>query len=318
VGAITALHRSCSPQKHINLFARRSKHHRRRRPKRVCLPGGNGVLSAPPAQLGGSYPNARIAEVGLQRLGQKGGQCKEAVNIWVSIASGGSQRLGGDYLDNYRRQGGIEVSRDQTVEGDVIQLNGPDGRYYYEGMHTAVVVSHTPGSNVFTVVDSNSHWDEVVREHTWDPYVTAGTHRLSVHIWRMGSAGSPESSPTGTGESHALAPTESKLPVTVSPPPPPPPPATYSETTGGVTHTWTNYTNAGGTQGPSIPSNATVQISCKLTGFAVADGNTWWYRIASAPWSNSYYASADAFYNNGQTSGSLLGTPFVDPAVPNC
>jgi len=31
-----------------------------------------------------------------------------------------------------------------------------------------------------------------------------------------------------------------------------------------------------------------------------------------------YYASADAFYNNGQTSGSLHGTPFVDNNVPNC
>ena len=102
------------------------------------------------------------------------------------------------------------------------------------------------------------------------------------------------------------------------PPPPPIPPPTYTETVGGVTHTWTNYTNAGGTQGPSIPSNTTVQIACKVTGFAVADGNTWWYRVASAPWSDTYYASADAFYNNGQTSGSLHGTPFVDPAVPNC
>ena len=36
------------------------------------------------------------------------------------------------------------------------------------------------------------------------------------------------------------------------------------------------------------------------------------------PWNDSYYASADAFYNNGQTSGSLNGTPFVDPSVPVC
>ena len=90
------------------------------------------------------------------------------------------------------------------------------------------------------------------------------------------------------------------------------------ETTGGEAHTWTNYTNAGGSQGPTIPSNATVQIECKVTGFRVADGNTWWYRIASSPWNGAYYVSADAFYNNGQTSGSLLGTPFVDQAVPNC
>jgi RHS repeat-associated protein len=92
----------------------------------------------------------------------------------------------------------------------------------------------------------------------------------------------------------------------------------FNETTGGVAHTWTNYADAGGTEGPEIGSNATVAIACRLTGFAVADGNTWWYLIASAPWDSQFYVSADAFYNNGQTSGSLLGTPFVDPNVPIC
>jgi surface antigen len=105
---------------------------------------------------------------------------------------------------------------------------------------------------------------------------------------------------------------------TPSPTPVPTPPTTFAETTGGVTHTWTNYANAGGSEGPSIPSNATVQVTCRLTGFAVADGNTWWYEIASSPWNNAYYASADAFYNNGETIGSLLGTPFVDTSVPVC
>jgi hypothetical protein len=99
---------------------------------------------------------------------------------------------------------------------------------------------------------------------------------------------------------------------------PPPAPTTHSETVGTVTHTWTNYGNAGGSQGQSIAAGQTVQISCKVTGFKVSDGNTWWYRIASSPWNNSYYASADAFYNNGATSGSLHGTPFDDVSVPNC
>lgn len=107
-------------------------------------------------------------------------------------------------------------------------------------------------------------------------------------------------------------------PATTPPTSPPPPPATYSETVGGVSHTWTNYTNAGGTEGPSIAAYQTVQIACKVTGFKVADGDTWWYRIAQSPWNNQYFVSADAFYNNGATSGSLHGTPFVDPAVPNC
>jgi hypothetical protein len=107
-------------------------------------------------------------------------------------------------------------------------------------------------------------------------------------------------------------------PASSTPTPSAPAPQTWAETTGGVTNTWTNYTNAGGTQGPSIASNQTVQIACKLQGFRVADGNTWWYRIASGPWNNQFYASADAFYNNGQTSGSLHGTPFVDPNIRDC
>jgi hypothetical protein len=99
---------------------------------------------------------------------------------------------------------------------------------------------------------------------------------------------------------------------------PPPPAPTWSERSGWNANTWTNYTNAGGTQGPTIPAFTTVQIACKITGFRVADGNTWWYRIASSPWNSQFYVSADAFYNNGATSGSLIGTPFVDPNVANC
>jgi surface antigen len=98
----------------------------------------------------------------------------------------------------------------------------------------------------------------------------------------------------------------------------PPPPPTWPETAGGVAHTWTDYSSAGGTEGPEVAAYQTVQIACSVQGFRVADGNTWWYRIAQAPWSDNYYVSADAFYNNGQTSGSLSGTPFVDPSVPAC
>ena len=99
---------------------------------------------------------------------------------------------------------------------------------------------------------------------------------------------------------------------------PPPPAPTVSETTGGVAHTWTDFASAGGSEGPTIGARQTVQIACKVSGFRVADGNTWWYRIAQAPWNNQFFVSADAFYNNGQSSGSLRGTPFVDGAVPNC
>jgi hypothetical protein len=138
--------------------------------------------------------------------------------------------------------------------------------------------------------------------------------------WRAQLWSGCHSSPAAPGPAPGPTPSPPPSPATSGAPPTstPPPPATYFETTGGVTHTWTNYTNAGGNEGPSVPSNATVQIACKLTGFRVEDGNTWWYRIASSPWNGAYYASADAFYNNGETSGSLKGTPFVDPSVPDC
>ena len=129
--------------------------------------------------------------------------------------------------------------------------------------------------------------------------------------------GAGESSPASPGGSGESAPPPSGESSVGSTPPPAPAP-TYSETPGSGVHTWSDYADAGGSEGPEIPSNETVQIQCKVNGFRVADGDTWWYRVASSPWNNSYYGSADAFYNNGETSGSLLGTPFVDPSVPNC
>ena len=119
--------------------------------------------------------------------------------------------------------------------------------------------------------------------------------------------------------------TASVAPTTVPDPPtstvgptPTVQPPTVPETAGGVTNTWADYLHAGGNQGASIPTSRTVEIECKVPGFAVSDGDTWWYRVASDPWNGLYYASADAFYNNGATSGDLIGTPQVDPAVPDC
>lgn len=92
---------------------------------------------------------------------------------------------------------------------------------------------------------------------------------------------------------------------------------TYPQTTGGPANTWSDPRSAGGTPGRSILAFDTVGIGCRIEGFEVEDGNTRWYRIADSPWNGSYYVSADAFYNNGQTTGSLVGTPFYDPVVPN-
>ena len=101
---------------------------------------------------------------------------------------------------------------------------------------------------------------------------------------------------------------------------PPPPVPTVAETPGPpvATRTFTDYLNAGGIIGPSILIGETVQVSCRAQGQAVSDGDTWWYKVASSPWNDTYWAPADNFYNDGATSGSLAGTPFFDPNVPMC
>lgn len=90
------------------------------------------------------------------------------------------------------------------------------------------------------------------------------------------------------------------------------------QTTGGDTNTWTDYRSGGGAPGPMIPKGTTVLVSCRTLGLMAEDGNPWWYRVSSPDWNNRYYASADAFYNNGQITGPLPGTPFVDESVPLC
>jgi hypothetical protein len=98
-----------------------------------------------------------------------------------------------------------------------------------------------------------------------------------------------------------------------------------STTATGRTHPETTYVgaftltdpDAAGATGPTIAAFETVRVSCKARG-AREEGDTSWYRIASAPWNGGYYAAAFFFYNNGQTSGSSSGTPLVDASVPNC
>jgi hypothetical protein len=292
-------------------------------------------------QLGGGYSNARIAEVALQRLGQHGGQCKKAVNIWVAIASGGAQHLGGDYLANYHYEGGAEVARDGTVEGDVIQLNGSDGRYYYSGMHTAVVVSHTPGSDLFEVVDSNFGWDEIIREHAWNPYASAQAHGLSVHIWRMGSAGAPEPSPPGPtaaqgGNVNPQPTTANPQPPTTNPqsgnenPQPNPAPAPHVEPVFTVMNTdetppdgiwFRNSPHTADTEkvtGLGVYSGEQVKLHCYGWGDSVGPyRDTLWYDASNvtrstvdgrsdAGWLNAHYI------NDSKRAGE------VDAGVPAC
>jgi serine/threonine protein kinase len=108
--------------------------------------------------------------------------------------------------------------------------------------------------------------------------------------------------------------------TTTTPTTSPPPAPSYYEVSNpsGPTHTWSNYSDAGGTEGATIGDGTTVQVSCRVQGLS-AGGTTWWYRIASSPWSNSFYASCSAFYNTGtNTSGPFENGIDYDPNVPTC
>lgn len=92
---------------------------------------------------------------------------------------------------------------------------------------------------------------------------------------------------------------------------------TWTETTGTPAHTWADATQLTGAGTPLGPRES-VQVSCRVRGYVVQDGDPWWYRIESAPWNGKYYATSDAFYNNGAISGSVITGVVVDEQVPIC
>lgn len=257
-------------------------------------------------------------------------QCVELINRlvttlhWSPVIYGNANRIyynaSTTYFNKYGNGSGY-----RPVIGDIVVWGGGYGGYGHvavvdaiSGSLLTVVEQNASPSGYNTYVISSSGY---IAPTAYGYYVEGFLHAKADTIGQAPAAPAPSPAPSPTPAPTAPPTSTGSPSPSPSPSPPtspPPPPPTHAETVGGVTHTWTNYSNAGGTEGPSIPSNETVQVACKVTGFKVADGNTWWYRIASAPWNGTYYASADAFYNDGATSGSLVGTPFVDPNVPNC
>lgn len=106
----------------------------------------------------------------------------------------------------------------------------------------------------------------------------------------------------------------------LAPAPPAPPPArTWPEQQGTLgANTFTNPYNASG-MGVKIAPYQWVEVTCKVHAPQIASANPdgYWYRIASPPWSNAYYAVANTFWN-GDIPGQRPYTHNTDWAVPNC
>ncbi len=69
-------------------------------------------------------------------------------------------------------------------------------------------------------------------------------------------------------------------------------------------NTFTNYHNAPG-MGPRIEAGAWVAVSCKVHDPTITSANPdgYWYRIASSPWNDQYYAPANTFMNGDPWGG---------------
>lgn len=280
--------------------------------KAYCYAGGN---TAGPTHGEGDRPNDGVGDCSGNT---KGFDCSGLALYAVYQGTGGKVDLPHKASEQAVHAGGQVISKSALQPGDLVFFGGGS-------MAKAIHVAIYAGNKEVWVAED---YGIPVRLRTLK-WIEAGLpYDGGVRFWSSNSA--PTSSGAGSPPSLSGESSSSNPGANSEPPPSPPSgessggstPApvapTYSETPGSVVHTWSDYSDAGGVEGPEISSNDTLQIACKINGFTVADGNTWWYRIASPPWNGNYYGSADAFYNNGATSGSLLGTPFVDPNVPNC
>jgi hypothetical protein len=119
------------------------------------------------------------------------------------------------------------------------------------------------------------------------------------------------------GSSSAPGPPTAPAPTPV--PAPGGPGATWSEQQGSLgANTFTNPYNASG-MGVKIQPYQWVAISCKVYAPQIVSANPdgYWYRIASPPWSNAYYAVANTFWN-GDIPGQKPYVHNTDFAIPNC
>jgi hypothetical protein len=96
------------------------------------------------------------------------------------------------------------------------------------------------------------------------------------------------------------------------------PARTWPETTFTRSKTFADYVNAGYPLGALLKPGQVVRVSCRVRGFKVTDGDTWWYRLASPPWNGKYYATSDVFYNSPKTTGNPINGIIVDRRVPVC
>jgi hypothetical protein len=140
---------------------------------------------------------------------------------------------------------------------------------------------------------------------------------FNIDLWH-GCEGADAPS-NGGGPGGGSTGSEGGSPPQTSVPTSPPSRSTWPEQQGSRgANTFLNPYNASG-MGLKIQPWLWVDVSCKVYAPLIQSANPdgYWYRIASAPWSNNYYAVANTFWN-GDVPGQTPYTHFTDWAVPNC
>ncbi len=147
-----------------------------------------------------------IVDTALKYLDTHGGQCWTFMRNVVAEATG--RQVGFDYRQGFFEAGAVEVSAEEALAGDIIQIASDANTApwaSYPGLHTAIIMENL-GGGVFNAIDSNQNWDEWVRlRPNYNPYAAAARYGLQVHIYRIpgGSASDaaiPASVATDSGE----------------------------------------------------------------------------------------------------------------------
>ncbi len=148
---------------------------------------GATTLREPSTANGLDVPEHPIVQRAWRDLGSYQGQCWIWVQEVVRDATG--RTMGFGYRDGFFEAGAYEVPIAEAAPGDVIQLaddlNAGPGVDYF-GLHTAIIVS-VDGPGTFTVIDSNSQWDGIVRTRSpYDPAASADRYSwISFHVYRF-------------------------------------------------------------------------------------------------------------------------------------
>ena len=202
----------------------------------------------------------------------------------------------------------------------------PAGEFYVQNADGGIYWRSSPDWNTAEATPGNGFYPGTVIRPTCFQAGAANVPGSSDAMWEQASWVSGPGSGSGWINEHFVAdnqPNNSPSPgVPACSPPPsrqPPPPQTWSEqeTPNHPVNTFTDYHNASG-MGPAIAASQWVEVSCKVYDPTIQSVNPdgYWYRIASAPWSNAYYSPANTFMN-----GDPYGGPYThntDFAVPNC